>query len=233
MPHQFEQIRPGTSSLALRLRSFGAVTLNEERPGGGSAWIERRSAQSICIRVRPWWWTTGGGRWNKPPAGHPLTLGVGVSLIGNPTGRRSHGSLTIGATGLRGQAVLTLVPDPAGQANVQFASATRAAGATALFRGTNLGQPAGAGTATLSVTGGFTFVGSGTADMTNKGILPWALADASASGYGTSFATADTASGLVRPLRATEYVTTLVAAQNVNLSTVESTASSIAESVTT
>ena len=87
-----------------------------------------------------------------------------------------------------------------------------------LLRGTNLGSAPGPNVSSFSSpTNGFTFIGSGAAGTTNKGILPWALVDSSITGTGSSFATADTTTGYLRPLSSSEYVGSIVASQNVVL----------------
>jgi autotransporter-associated beta strand protein len=120
-----------------------------------------------------------------------------------------------------------VVPDAAAGTTLQFASIARATGATALFRGSNLGLDAGPGVASIFSTGSLTFVGAGTADTTNKGILPWALIDPTNTGRGVSFATADTSTSALRPLRPSEYAATLTVGQNVNLSGFETTVTSL------
>src|SRR4030095_7197964 len=63
----------------------------------------------------------------------------------------------------------------------------------------------------------FTFQGAGTAGQVNKGIIPWILVDSSASGTGTSFATADTGTSNLRALNSNEYATNLVVAPSTNI----------------
>lgn len=88
-----------------------------------------------------------------------------------------------------------------------------------LFRGTSLGSAAGANVATInSGTTGWVFNGqTGAAASANKGILAWALVDTSVSGLGTSFATADTATGLLRPLNTSTEMTTNTLTANNNI----------------
>ena len=84
-------------------------------------------------------------------------------------------------------------------------------GSSVLFRGTQLGSVPAAGVSSVVFSGGLNFNGqSGSVGSTTKGLLPWALVDASATGNGTSFATADAivgAGAYLRPLSATEYST--------------------------
>jgi autotransporter-associated beta strand protein len=130
----------------------------------------------------------------------------------------------------RGQTIITVNPG-AGGANLNFTGALVGGAAlqnaatagsnapTVLFRGTNLGTGTGAGVAVIQ--GNFPLSGAGTLGQTNKGILPYALVDPSLSGNGISFATADTATSILRPLNtATEMVTNaLTASANVRLTT--------------
>jgi autotransporter-associated beta strand protein len=143
--------------------------------------------------------------------------GGNFNLIGNSaaTTTESFGSPTFN----RGYSVITVTAGAGGGANLVFSgqannpgtaqnSGTVPSGASVLFRGSNLGAAAANGVATIASTGGtgFTFVGqTGAAGLANKGILPWALVDASATGSGTSFATASTATSILRPLAANEY----------------------------
>ncbi|MBB5031378.1 autotransporter-associated beta strand repeat-containing protein [Prosthecobacter vanneervenii] len=163
-------------------------------------------------------------------SGRTLQLrGGNFNLIGNA----SNTTEALGApTFSRGYSVVTVTADPAGQANLTFGAAannvapaqnatTGPSGASVLFRGSSLGSAAGAGVATIAnSTGGFTFNGqTGAAGTANKGILPWALVDTTATGNGTSFATADTGTANLRPLAASEYNTanTFTASNNINL----------------
>ncbi|WP_395719769.1 autotransporter-associated beta strand repeat-containing protein, partial [Prosthecobacter sp.] len=155
---------------------------------------------------------------NNRLGSRPITLSGGnLNLIGGATNVTE----TIGApTFARGQSTITVTAG-AGQANLVFGALANnpstninanpaPSGATALFRGTSLGTAAGAGIATIASTGtGFAFAGqAGAVGTTNKGIIPWALVDSTVSGLGTSFATADSATGILRPLVVgTEMVT--------------------------
>ncbi|NBV35215.1 MAG: hypothetical protein EBR81_15840, partial [Proteobacteria bacterium] len=159
----------------------------------------------------------------------PITLGGNLTLTGSAGTSVSE---TFGAlTPLAGASVITL---NGGSAALNVASiGTVPTGATFLVRGTNLGAGSlDAGTATFATTTtGVTFVGgTGATGSKNKGILPWALVDSSATGFGatgigTSFATTDSAAATTgtvgaiwRPLSASEYDTTLVSGNNVVLS---------------
>lgn len=153
-----------------------------------------------------------------------ILTGGKFDVIGGATAtNEAMGALTLN----RGHSEITVTAG-IGEANLTFGAPTRAGGATALFRGTSLGNGAGAGVATIaSTTTGFTFSGPGTAGSTNKGILPWALVDNMANGTGFSFATADTATSILRPLSGSEVSTTLSTGNNVILNTSESPGSSL------
>ncbi|HYE20337.1 MAG TPA: autotransporter-associated beta strand repeat-containing protein, partial [Tepidisphaeraceae bacterium] len=167
----------------------------------------------------------------------PLTIqGGNLSLTGSASAATSE---TFGATTFsRGHSVITVTAGAGQQADLRFGAVnnpstaqnagTAPSGATALFRGTGLGNAVGAGVA--SVAGStFTFAGQtgGTGTVTtasaNKGILPWALVDSSATGSGTSFATADsttgtaTTSAILRPLNAFEYAADNTVTANNNI----------------
>ncbi|MGB8170580.1 MAG: hypothetical protein WCF18_23960, partial [Chthoniobacteraceae bacterium] len=162
-------------------------------------------------------------------------LGGNLNLIGSEAVNTTE---TFGAPNFnRGFAAITVTAQPGFQTDLRFTAAANSVagvqnGTTAptassvLFRGTNLGSAVGAGNASIAVsTGGFTFNGqTGATGSASKGILPWALVDASATGNGTSFATTDAAAATVgtailRPLAANEFATanTITANNNINL----------------
>ncbi|MCX6839396.1 MAG: autotransporter-associated beta strand repeat-containing protein [Verrucomicrobia bacterium] len=177
----------------------------------------------------------GSTQLNNRLGGRPITLSGGnLNLIG-PTASATTVTETLGApTFARGQTTVT-VTSTAGQGGTNLAfgapnaavsnainNGTPPSGATVLFRGTNLGSTAGTGVSTIaSTTTGFTFLGqAGAAGATNKGIIPWALVDPTVSGLGTSFATADAATGILRPLNTgTEMVSSLTVDTNVRMTT--------------
>ncbi|MEZ0276919.1 MAG: autotransporter-associated beta strand repeat-containing protein, partial [Roseimicrobium sp.] len=126
-----------------------------------------------------------------------------------------------------GGSVITLTAGAGQQVNFTSGAITRSAASTVLFRGSNLGNVAGADTATIQATGtGYVVVGqAGATGTTNKGILPWGIIDTTTTGSGTSFATVDSVNGRVRALAAGEFVTTITGAlanfENVRLSTTQ------------
>ncbi|MCX6839893.1 MAG: PA14 domain-containing protein [Verrucomicrobia bacterium] len=167
---------------------------------------------------------------------HLLNLYGGV-LTYNGSSTATSTETTTGTLTLNpGHSIITLATGTGQQLNFTTGAVTRNSGSTVLFRGSNLGGAAGASTATIQATGaGYVFVGqAGGAGTTNKGILPYAIIDATAGGSGTSFATADTVNGLLRPLAAGEMVTTLTnnlggvaTPLNVSLSTVGSVSNAL------
>jgi autotransporter-associated beta strand protein len=144
--------------------------------------------------------------------------GTTLETLATPTFGRGFSVVTITAQAGQ-QANLVFTGAAASQANAQ-SNATSPTGTSVLFRGTSLGTAAGAGVATIKDTAGFSFNGqSGAAGATTKAILPWALVDATTTGAGTSFATADTGTALLRALAANEYSAgnTVAASNNVLL----------------
>lgn len=140
-----------------------------------------------------------------------------TETFGVPTFSRGYSVISVTAPAATAGANLVL-----GQANNPTNnqnSGTVPTGASVLFRGTQLGAAAGNGVAAITSGGsGFTFTGqTGAVGTTNKGILPWALVDATATGNGTSFATASTATGVLRPLAANEYGANNTVAANLNV----------------
>ncbi|MEA3207689.1 MAG: hypothetical protein QOE70_746 [Chthoniobacter sp.] len=137
------------------------------------------------------------------------SLGGTLNIAGHATAVTSEtlGNITFGRGNTLVNATLP-VGTTTGRMNVVLGVPTRSGAGTALFRGTNLGSAAGDGNATIAATGaGFTFTGAGAAATTNKGLLPWAIIDTTAAGNGVSFATADTATSILRPLAGTEVST--------------------------
>ncbi len=149
--------------------------------------------------------------------GRPVTLvGGNLNYMGN--GAATSSEVLGAAVFSRGQSTVTVTAGAGQQANLTFASINNAAiaqnggtaptGASVLFRGTNLGSAIGAGNASITSTAINSFPGSNTAaGTTGKGVIPFALIDASPTGLGTSFATADAAGSILRPLAASELET--------------------------
>jgi autotransporter-associated beta strand protein len=155
--------------------------------------------------------------------GRPITYQGGTfNLIGNSA---TTGEAIGAPTFARGQTTINIDASAGGGTNLTFTAAANnvapaqsssPSGATALFHGTSMGSAAAGGVATLAdTTTGFTFNGqTGAAGTTSKGILPWALVGTSLSDLGSSFATADTATAIIRPLAAGEYASGTISANN-------------------
>jgi autotransporter-associated beta strand protein len=142
--------------------------------------------------------------------------GATLETLATPTFGRGFSVVTVTAQAGQ-QANLVFSAAAAAQANAQN-SGTAPTGTSVLFRGTSLGAAAGAGVATIKDTAGFSFNGqTGAAGTTTKAILPWALVDATTTGAGTSFATADTGTGVLRVLAAGEYSAANTIAANNNV----------------
>jgi autotransporter-associated beta strand protein len=160
-----------------------------------------------------------------------LTLYGGV-LTYNGSSTATSTETTNGALTLNpGHSIITLTAGAGQQLNFTTGAVTRNSGSTVLFRGSSLGTAAGNGIATIKATGAGYLLNigqTGAAGTFNKGILPYAIIDSTASGLGTSFATADAVTGILRPLNSsTEMVSTLTnnlggvaTPLNVSLSTV-------------
>ena len=197
----------------LNVAAVGGITVNP----GATLTVNDNSASPTAARLGTSAITLRGGNLN---------------LIGSTTGNTNE-TLAV-PTFSRGYSVVTVTAQTGQQANLAFNAAANnpapaqnanpaPTGASVLFRGSSLGTAAGAGIATIAnSTGGFTFVGqTGAAAAKNKALLPWALVDTSATGNGTSFATASTVTGILRPLASNEYEAnnTLVANNNILLTT--------------
>ncbi|MDX2082348.1 MAG: autotransporter-associated beta strand repeat-containing protein [Terrimicrobiaceae bacterium] len=109
------------------------------------------------------------------------STGGNLNLIGNSSAASDEtvGNLTLST----GNTVMTVTPGSGQSASLTFGTATanRSGTGTALFRGTGLGS-VGANTSRILF---------GAAPTLTNGILPWAVADTSASGAGSYFATYD------------------------------------------
>ena len=135
----------------------------------------------------------------------------------------------------RGMTTITLNAQPGQETILNFSTSgnnvapsegTGPAGATVLFRGTNLTPTATAGDATITDTTGFLSNGqTGGTGTVSKAIMPWALIDNTATGNGFAFATTDgttgsqtgTAGAGLRALSASEYATANTVTANNNI----------------
>lgn len=161
-----------------------------------------------------------------------LTMNGGnFALIGNASSNASEstGALTLAS----GHNTITITPGAGGATTMTFASLSRTAGATALFRGTSLGSAPGANVSTLMFTSTPAVLGGGgSANSTTISIIKGVFGDDSLSGTGTDMVTYNVGNtNGVRLLNSTgfsgEYASTLTANANVKLTadTVASTVS--------
>ncbi|HYA21059.1 MAG TPA: filamentous hemagglutinin N-terminal domain-containing protein, partial [Burkholderiales bacterium] len=162
---------------------------------------------------------------NRISDANALTLNGGEFQFSGTNVAATNASETVGQLTLSsGASTVTAFSGTGGSTTLTFASANRSAGATVLFRGTNLGSNPGAGNTNIKFTaaGGLNLTGGGgAAGTTNINIVPYAIGDTSAAGSGIGFVTynVDTNGNTngIRPLNlATEY-TTSTAAAGVNL----------------
>lgn len=161
-----------------------------------------------------------------------LTMNGGTfNFIGSNSSSSSEstGALTLSS----GHNVITVTPGSGGSTTMAFASLSRTTGATALFRGTNLGSDPGANVSTIMFTATPTIVGAaGSANSTTISIIKGAFGDGSLSGTGTDMVTYNVGNtNGIRLLNGAgfsgEYSSTLTTNTNVKL-----TASTVASTVT-
>ncbi len=118
-----------------------------------------------------------------------LTLNGGnFNFLGNSAAAASEttGALTLSS----GHNVITVTPGAGGSTTMTFASLSRTAGATALFRGTNFGTTPAANVSTLMFTAAPTLTGAGGAANSNTiSIIKGAYGDSSLSGTGSDMVT--------------------------------------------
>ena len=144
---------------------------------------------------------------NLNPFGTLNTTGkvnaVALNLFGGPLGANANLAWADATTVRSAATTITALGNLTGN------TLTRSPGATALFRGVNLG-----GSAKVTFTNGTSLTG---------GIFPWAMADASNTGLGTTFASY-TANGFV-PLAAYDANDTLSNTGNIDLTAANTIAS--------
>lgn len=140
------------------------------------------------------------------------------------------GALTVGIASTSGDSKITITPGAGGATIMRFASLTRNAGASMLFRGTDFGSTPSANVSTLLFTTAPTLTGDdGESNTPNLSIIKGAFGDSSLSGTGTDMVTYDKGnSNGLRLLNATgfsgEYTTDL----SITNANVKLTASTIA-----
>jgi autotransporter-associated beta strand protein len=136
--------------------------------------------------------------------------GATLTLNGNATAATPT-SEAAGALNLAsGTTTVTVTPNAANPASLNFADINRLNNSTLFVRGTNLGAAPANGVAQITSTAspGTLIGGGGAAGSTNISILPWAVGNTSASATaGSSFVTWDATSGALRPLAIAEYTT--------------------------
>lgn len=125
-----------------------------------------------------------------------LTLNGGYfNYIGNAAGASTEtaGALTLPT----GHNTVTVTPGAGGATTMTFASLSRTAGATVLFRGTSLGSNGGAGVSTLVFTAAPTLTGAGGASgSATVSVIKGAFGDTSLSGTGSDMVTYQGGTGL-------------------------------------
>ncbi len=201
----------------LELSSAGAlpssaITVNS----GGVFTIDNSSISALNRMSETAAFTMNGGRFN---------------FIGSATNSTSEstGALTLSS----GHNIITITPGSGGSTTMTFASLSRTAGATALFRGTNFGSTPAANVSTLMFTTAPTLTGaSGSAGTTTVSVIKGVFGDGYLNGNGSDMVTYNVGNtNGVRLLNGAgnsgEYATTLTTNANVKLTAdvVASTAS--------
>jgi len=210
------------------LQLSGAGTLGVPGTGGGTGDVYLNPTGLLVL-------DNGAGSVDNRLSGRNLNISGGgsLSISGDDAAATNE---TVAAFTLReGASVFTFSADAAQQLNFTTGAITRSVGSTLLVRGSNLGDAAANGVATMR-GGNYAFVGQlGGTGMTNKSILGWAVGDTSLTGNGASLLTADSAdaglntgANFLRPLAPAEQTTDFGTANaNVDLSTTEYLASTM------
>jgi autotransporter-associated beta strand protein len=163
----------------------------------------------------------------------PITdRGAAITLIGNAGAATNEvaGALTLA----NGSSTITVSPNAAQAASLNFSSITRQNNSTLFVRGTNLGAAPGSGVAQITSTAspGTLVGGGGAAGSTNISILPFAVGNTSAAATNSSsFVTWNAAGGTFRPLAAAEY-SALTSGANTTDNTSVAAATAISASTT-
>jgi fibronectin-binding autotransporter adhesin len=122
-----------------------------------------------------------------------LTMNGGnFNFIGSSSANMDEtaGVLTSGFATQSGNNTITITPGSGGSTTMQFASLSRTAGSSLLFRGTSFGSTPGAGVSTLLFTSSPTLIGgAGLENTTTISIIAGAIGDDSLSGTGTDMVT--------------------------------------------
>lgn len=139
----------------------------------------------------------------------PITSrGATFTVSGNAAAATAEqaGALTLA----QGTTIMTVTPNAAQPASLNFSSITRQNNATMFIRGTNLGATPANGVAQIGSTAAPAGLvgGGGAAGSTNISILPWAVGNLGA-GVVTGSSMVTYAGGNFRPLSASEYAATV------------------------
>jgi autotransporter-associated beta strand protein len=153
-------------STTMTISSGGTLTLDNT----SSSTVVDRIADSLAL-------TMNGGNFKF----------IGSSSINTD---ETAGVLTAGIATQSGNNTVTVVPGSGGSTTMQFASLTRTAGASILFRGTSFGSDPALNVSTLLFKTAPTLTGSsGAANSTTISIIAGAFGDDSVSGTGTDMVT--------------------------------------------
>ncbi len=196
---------PGTIAFAGALGS-APDTFAFRIEGGGSLILDDRTAFTG---------PTGGRMGDATPVHLSSSF---LQLTGNATTPSHEDIGTIHATGY--STITVAAPTTAG-AHLNAAGLDRLERATFLFRGPNLGAPAGVGVANITFTSSPTDLIGGDGTGPEVSILPYAIGDATATGNGTGLVTYSAANGIRLLDPASEYasLSTATATSNVRLAT--------------
>ena len=147
--------------------------------------------------------------------------GATITLTGNATAATPTSEVAGALNLANGNTTITVTPNAANPASLNFADINRLNNSTMFVRGTSLGAaPANGVAQIISTASPGTLVGGGGAPgSTNISILPYAVGNTSAAAtVGSSLVTWDSGTGQLRPLATTEYAAAFgVATDNVRL----------------
>ncbi|MCX7927480.1 MAG: autotransporter-associated beta strand repeat-containing protein [Candidatus Omnitrophica bacterium] len=169
--------------------------------------------------------TSGTNNTNRLSDSNAFTLSGGELIFRGTNTPSTNATEIVGMLTLpSGASKVTVFSGTGGQTILTFAGASRSAGATVLFRGTNLGANPQAGNTNIRFTNaaGLNLTGAGgAAGTTSINIIPYAFGDTSATGTGISFVThnVDTNGNTngIRPLNLTTEYTQNAFTTNTNV----------------
>ncbi|MHB1948150.1 MAG: MBG domain-containing protein, partial [Gammaproteobacteria bacterium] len=181
-----------------------------------------------------------GANSNNARIANALTLNGGTLQLNGSNTASTNVNETVGELILpEGASTINLTSGTGGSTELTFSgisntSISRTAGATILFSGTNLGANPGAGNTNIFFTFPSNLLltgGNGAANSKNINIVPYALGTVTAGGTGANFVTynidTNSNSNGIRPLIAAEYANTLIAGDNISLTSGTTNASAI------